>query len=297
VSIQNFIKQFFKNQLLSYIDVGAADDINQRWKKISKNLEFIGFEPNPEEYKKIKNKNFGKFKLFNFAVGDRNGFKKLNILFSSYASSFLKPNFELLKEYPNSERFKIKKKINLKVRKIDSLKLKKIDFIKIDTQGYNLKVLKGASKSLDNILGIEIETEFLNIYEKQDLFEDIKIYLQNKNFYFINFYNLRRWSHSKEFNYGKTIFCNSLFLKKLNEKDLKNYNKILKYVIICILYNVLDLAYKAIKKSSIPIQQKQKIIKFLKRSNKKSFFTKLYISIYNRVSRFFKKQNELFPTF
>ena len=157
--------------------------------------------------------------------------------------------------------------------------------------------MKGASKSLDNILGIEIETEFLNIYEKQDLFEDIKIYLQNKNFYFINFYNLRRWSHSKEFNYGKTIFCNSLFLKKLNEKDLKNYNKILKYVIICILYNVLDLAYKAIKKSSIPIQQKQKIIKFLKRSNKKSFFTKLYISIYNRVSRFFKKQNELFPTF
>ena len=38
---------------------------------------------------------------------------------------------------------------------------------------------------------------------------------------FINFYNLRRWSHSKEFNYGKTIFCNSLFLKKLKQKDLK----------------------------------------------------------------------------
>ena len=68
MNIKNFIRLFFKNQLISYVDVGAADNINTRWKVISEYLEFIGFEPNYDEYKKIKNKNFGKFKLFNFAV-------------------------------------------------------------------------------------------------------------------------------------------------------------------------------------------------------------------------------------
>ena len=84
-------------------------------------------------------------------------------------------------------------------------------------------------------MGIEIETEFLNIYKNQHLFEDIKKFLESKNFYFVNFYNLRRWSHSKNYLYGKTIFCNSLFLKKLEVNDFKNPKKIIKYIIICIL--------------------------------------------------------------
>ena len=297
MNIQNFIKQFLKNQLITYVDVGAADNISKRWGKISKNLKFIGFEPNYEEYIKIKNKNFAKFKLFNFAVGDKNQLGKLNILKSTFASSFLKPNFKILKDYPNSDRFKLKKKIQLKVKKIDSLKLRQIDFLKIDTQGFNLKVLKGAEKSLDSVLGLEIETEFVKIYKNQYLFEDIKKYLEKKNFFFVNFYNLRRWSHSKDYFYGKSIFCNSLFLKKLDVNDLKNYNKLIKYVIICILYNVLDIAHLIVVKSSITSCQKKTIIKYLKKLNKKFFLTKIYISIYNRVCRFFNIESELFPTF
>ena len=146
-------------------------------------------------------------------------------------------------------------------------------------------------------MGIEIETEFLNIYKNQHLFEDIKKFLESKNFYFVNFYNLRRWSHSKNYLYGKTIFCNSLFLKKLEVNDFKNPKKIIKYIIICILYNVLDIAELTIKKSYLPNIQKNKMIKHLKFFNKKLFITKLYVAFYNRVSRYFKKQNELFPTF
>ena len=185
MNLKTFIKVFFKNQLITFIDIGAADTINKRWKKISKNLNFIGFEPNYEEYIKIKNKEYGKFNLFNFALGEYNGKKTLNILESEYASSFLTPNYNVLREFSNLKRFKIKKKVNLKVKTIDSLNLKSADFVKIDTQGYNLKILKGAKKTLKKIIGIEIETEFLSIYKKQDLFEDIKIYLEKNNFNFI----------------------------------------------------------------------------------------------------------------
>lgn len=297
MSIKKFIKIFFKKQLITYIDVGAADNINQRWKKISNNLDFVGFEPNYDEYKKIKNINFAKFKIFNFALGELNGYKKLNILNSKFASSFLKPNFKVLKDFNNSVRFKIEKKINIKIRKLDSLKLKKADFIKIDTQGYNLKVLKGSRKTLNKLIGIEVETEFVKIYHNQDLFEDTKKFLEKNNFIFINFLNLRRWHSNEQFVYGRTIFCNSLFLKKLSNEDFKNKKIVLKYIIICLLYNNLDLAEKILKVSKLNLATKKKITIYIKYLNRKNFFIRLYVSFFNRLNKFLKKENELFPTF
>ena len=238
MNIKNLIKIFFKDQLITYIDVGAADNINQRWKKISNSLDFVGFEPNYDEYKKIVNLNFAKFKIFNFALGEYNGYKKLNISKSKFASSFLYPNFKIIKKFKNYKKFKIQKKINIKMRTLDSLNLKKADFIKIDTQGYNLKVLKGSRKTLKKLIGIEVETEFVKIYENQDLFEDTKKFLEKKNFIFINFLNLRIFFSNEKFVYGRTIFCNSLFLKKLSNKELRNKEIVSKYIFICFLYNV-----------------------------------------------------------
>ena len=297
MNIKTFIKIYLKNQLIPYIDVGAADNINPRWKIISEFLDFIGFEPNKKEFKKIHNKNFGKFKMYNFALGNKNQIKQINILRSEFASSFLTPNYDDLKKFTNSQRFEIKKKLNINVKKLDSLQLAKADFIKIDTQGYNIEVLKGSKKILKKIIGVEIETEFFRIYKNQKLFEDTKKFLENKKFEFINFYNLRRWSVSKSYGYGKLIFCNSLFLKKLSKEDLKKKNVIIKYVIICILYNNLDLAFDTINKSSFSIDEKKEMINFISLRNKKNIFVKFYVSIFNRFFRFINKEDELYPTF
>lgn len=297
MSIKTFISKHFKNQLLTYVDVGAADNTDTRWWKISKSLEFIGFEPNSDQYKKITNKGFGKFNIHNFALGHKTGKMKLNITKNEFVSSFLLPNFKNVNEYPNSNRFKIKKKANIKVKKLDDLKLKIADFVKIDTQGYNLRVLKGSNSTIKKVLGIDIETEFFHMYKNQHLFEDTKKYLEKKNFIFINFYNLRRWQLYKSYNYGKLIWCNSLFLRKLKKNDYKNNILVLKYLIICVLYNNLDIAHQTLVKSRLPEHQKNQIRKFLKSENRKSYFIKIYISLFNRLSRFFGKEVELFPTF
>lgn len=297
MSIKTFISKHFKNQLLTYIDVGAADYTNTRWWKISKNIDFIGFEPNTDEFKKITNKKFGKFTIHNFALGEKTGKMKLNITKNEFVSSFLEPNFKKLSNYPNYDRFKIKKKIKIDVKKLDDLRLLNADFIKIDTQGYNLRVLKGSKNTINKVLGVDIETEFFQMYRNQHLFEDTKKYLESKNFVFINFYNLRRWQLYQNFNYGKLIWSNSLFLRKLKKSEYKNNNIVLKYIIICVIYNNLDIAYQTLMKSKLPKYKKNEIEKFLKSENKKTLFIKFYVSIFNRLSRFFKKEVELFPTF
>ena len=191
----------------------------------------------------------------------------------------------------------IKKKIKIDVKKIDDLRLPNADFIKIDTQGYNLRVLKGSKYTINKVLGVDIETEFFQMYRNQHLFEDTKKYLESKNFVFINFYNLRRWQLYQNFNYGKLIWSNSLFLRKLKKSEYKNNNIVLKYIIICVIYNNLDIAYETLMKSKLPKYKKNEIEKFLKSENKKTLFIKFYVSIFNRLSRFFKKEVELFPTF
>tara|TARA_B100001057_G_scaffold493033_1_gene586698 strand:+ start:640 stop:1533 length:894 start_codon:yes stop_codon:yes gene_type:complete len=297
MGIKTLISKHFKNQLLTYVDVGAADNTDTRWWKISKSLEFIGFEPNSDQYKKITNKGFGKYIIHNFALGEKSGSMRLNITKNEFVSSFLFPNFKGVNEYPNSDRFKIKKKISIKIKKLDDLKLKNADFIKIDTQGYNLRVLKGSNSTLNKVLGFDIETEFFQMYKNQHLFEDTKKYLEKKNFIFVNFHNLRRWQLNKKFNYGKVIWCNSLFLRKLKKKDYQNNALVLKYIIICVLYNNLDIAHKTLIKSKLPKFQKNEIDKLLLSENRKNYFVKIYVSIFNRLSRFLKKEVELFPTF
>ena len=126
------------------------------------------------------------------------------------------------------------------MQKIDSFK-ENFDFIKIDTQGYNYNVLVGGKNKLKNTLAIETEVEFVQIYQNQKLFEDIKKYLQSKDFIFIDFIDLRRWSNIKNEIFGRMIFGNTLFIKN-PKRVIKNYTQYKKLITILLIYNKLDLA-------------------------------------------------------
>lgn len=127
--------------------------------------EIYSFEPSPISYKiltqniiKIKRKfNKTKFFLENIALGSR--YEKIYIKHISKSSSstirelntnskYFKKKFFFLKNIKNQNLYK-----KIQVQQIllsDYIKknIKNIDFIKIDTEGYELEVLKGAQKIL-----------------------------------------------------------------------------------------------------------------------------------------------------
>ena len=143
------------------------------------------------------NKKFGNDEniyLNNFALGEKDGLKEFYITAKSSNSSFnkIKKNTSWLKKRKeenlvNSEDF-ITKKENIKITTIDNYCLKKkidrIDLLKIDTQGYEDKVLEGSKISFEKekVRAVITEIMFDNVYEKYFSFSDIEKHILPYNF-------------------------------------------------------------------------------------------------------------------
>lgn len=146
-----------------------------------KNYKIFYFEPITSLFNQVKEKNYRNTIEYNFALGDKNETKLFYEIKDSNEkenndgpfrgkSSFLKIN-----KSNKSEKLKMSKN-HKKIYTIDSFckknKIKKIHVLKIDTQAYNINVLKGAKKYLNNNMVDAIYTELTigRRYEKNETF-------------------------------------------------------------------------------------------------------------------------------
>jgi FkbM family methyltransferase len=189
-------------------DVGANKGQSiRRFKNIFPKSIIHAFEPIKEEFVKLQDefKNDKSIFLNNFALGETISLKKFNIMASTGHSSFYKinPNTEWLKirskEFGSDEKKYEKEVVEVKVDTMNNYCNKKnisfIHILKLDTQGYEEKILAGASEIIPKIKLIETELMFDDVYEKRLNFYDIEKHIIKHNFRLIaieplNFSNL-----------------------------------------------------------------------------------------------------------
>ena len=91
---------------------------------------------------------------------------------------------------------------------INSDKLEKNVIVKLDVQGFELEVLKGAKKLLNKIDYIITEMSYQNIYKNQVVRSDLKLFLKKNNFVKVKNINITK--------FDKKLFqSDALFRKKL----------------------------------------------------------------------------------
>jgi FkbM family methyltransferase len=145
------------------------------------------------------------------AIGDLNGFVDINISKNSYSSSIL-PMLNLhLDAAANSEYIGSEKTPIITLDSVADTYLDKFSncFIKIDTQGYETKVLDGAFKTLKRAKGVLCELTLVSLYEGQDIWRDLILRLEKEGFVL--------WSLERGFTDirdGRTLQIDGLFLKK-----------------------------------------------------------------------------------
>ena len=112
---KKILNQIKLKKYLKILDIGAAGEIKENWKQFEPILDYVGIEPDIENYQKIqKNKNICKsYKIFNEALWDSKTRLNLNITKKRTNSSILEPNFSILNNFADPERFTILEKKKL----------------------------------------------------------------------------------------------------------------------------------------------------------------------------------------
>ena len=118
------------------------------------------------------------------AIGSDNGEIEIHIASNSASSSIL----DMLDSHVNAapeSRYIGSEKVPL--RRLDSIALNylhpdSVAFLKIDTQGYEDRVLQGATDLFKRLVGLQLEMSLVPMYEGQLLFNDLREQLQAKGY-------------------------------------------------------------------------------------------------------------------
>ncbi len=166
-----------EHNISSIFDIGA--NTGQFAKEIRQALpgaKIYSFEPLKDCFQELKKNMSGDmyFEAFNCALGERSETTTINR--SSYSlSSSLRPMADSHKELFPHTKSMTKETIN--VRTLDTvfseLNPKPNTLIKIDTQGYEDKVITGGITALQSAEVVLIEASYIELYEGQPLFKDI----------------------------------------------------------------------------------------------------------------------------
>lgn len=176
-AFSHHLKELFKElDITVVLDVGANTGGYRDF--LRNNVEFKGlilsFEPVSTCYSILREaaKKDPKWEVFNYALGSEDIWCNINIMKSLEMCSFLEPDSSSIPEISQANKVIGTEKVW--IRRLDSIwpelqkkySLESV-YLKLDTQGYDIEVVKGAINSLKEIRAMQMEMYFLQIYKDQ----------------------------------------------------------------------------------------------------------------------------------
>ena len=187
--VQYPIKKLFDQQNYNVVfDVGA--NTGQFAREIRSGLGFKGkivsFEPLPHAFRQLGElaQSDSNWEIVNCALGASKGNAEIHVSNNSVSSSLL----EILPKHTQSApESAIKKTETIRLEVFDNIfnqycKATDRVFMKIDTQGYELEVLKGANKCIEHIDAIQVELNLCQLYQDAPLVEDVISHIRKSGF-------------------------------------------------------------------------------------------------------------------
>jgi hypothetical protein len=151
------------------------------------------------------------------------------------------------------------------------------DVLKIDVQGGELEVLKGAVKQLDDsVLAVIAEVEFVKLYEGQSLFSDIDIFMREHGFALFDL-DIRRWRRKTlpeafdGIRMGQTIYADALYMwDPLEQNSGPKLSKLMKLAALAECFSLPDYAMEILSAAEkfrlINKSKEEELVKLLERN-------------------------------
>ena len=168
----NIIKYNMKINGVIHVGGNVGEEIPQ-YRQQTNNIHM--FEPLKECFDQIDNS----INKYNVGLGSKKCTLEFNIAINKQSSSFLKPKLHLEKH--SWVTFNEPKRL-IHIDTLDSYNIVDCNFLHMDTQGYELEILKGSEETLKYIDYIYTEINIMELYENCVQLEELDEYLKSKNF-------------------------------------------------------------------------------------------------------------------
>jgi FkbM family methyltransferase len=149
----------------------------------------LSFEPVGFMYKTLREraKSDDRWRVFGIALGSSNGERAIKVARNPVLSSFLDRSAYSIQTLGGKTNVRGEEVVT--VRTVDSIATEIMDggadarvFMKLDTQGWDLEVLRGAEDLLSRVVGIQTEVSIKPLYEGMPHYTETFDYVQSKGF-------------------------------------------------------------------------------------------------------------------
>lgn len=170
------------------LDVGANDgDYGRKLCRGGYQSDVLSFEPLPDAHAKLvaaaaRHPNW--HVAPRMAIGSTSGTIDIHVAANSVSSSVLPMSDLHTRAEPTSRVLKVERVPIVRLDDFEHPLLSRGDpmLLKIDTQGYELEVLKGAEQLLKRVQGIQIEMSLMPLYDGQALHRTVLDWLVERGF-------------------------------------------------------------------------------------------------------------------
>tara|TARA_A100001035_G_C27750800_1_gene486355 strand:- start:697 stop:1419 length:723 start_codon:yes stop_codon:yes gene_type:complete len=219
IDLEVLLKEFdLKVSNIAHIGANLGQEVNV-YNKIFPNSHIYLVEPQPQLCNSMQKefKDMNNVTVLNTALGNKSGLVQLNLSPSNLSSSsILNPTFH--KEI--HPEIKFEGQISVPIEKYKKMKFKNVNFLNIDTQGYELEVLKGVGEYFNYIDYLLLEINTKELYAESPLLKDIDKYLFNLGYQrVVTVYWDKNCYWGDAFYIKKNLLKNQLILKN----KIKNY--------------------------------------------------------------------------
>lgn len=242
------------------IDVGAMylDDSGMAFKKLMRpgKGSVIGFEPVQAECDKLNAMNLKGHTYLPYFIGDGSE-GTFHLCNYPMTSSLYEPNRRLLDIFNNlGELTMTVETSKAQTKRLDDIpECANADYIKIDVQGAELGVLRGAVNVLKHAVVVEAEAEFVPMYKDQPLFGDVDAFMRAHGFLLHGLsgpagraFRPLVFNNNPSDKVNQVLWTDGIWVKDFTRFSILSPEELLKLaVIVNDMYNSIDLAAYALQ--------------------------------------------------